>query len=219
MTVQHLVFWNLSGGCKQKLNPAIIAWTQFYLLYRFSRQQTTEGWFAAAAGAPFAGALPRLALPHFSLLLCLHLAHQIRKFQSKKVTSSDCSWVIFQPGEFPNPVHGVTIQMSYDSVMERLAQGRDKVVYAGGFRGSCRLQVLCKATKQRGTDSWVEPGSKCHFHKWATSCSLTRLVPSGGNQHQHIWLLPADFTSEKRSYNLFFQSDSYSIYFCFKCGT
>ena len=66
---------------------------------------------------------------------------------------------------------------AYDSTMERVAQGRDKVVMLVAAELPAGSRSCLKLLNKAETDSWVERGSKCHLDKWVTSHSLKRLTP------------------------------------------
>lgn len=157
---------------------------------------------APAAADPTVGALPRLAGPPSpSLCLHLHVADQIREFQTKKLTPTDCSWVIFQPGEFPNPVRSVTTGMPA-TVWQRVAQGRDKVVTLVGAELPAGLRSRLKLLNEAETDSWVE--LECHLRQVGNKPFFKKTYTTGkDNQHQHIYLLPPELTFENATYRLF----------------
>lgn len=66
---------------------------------------------------------------------------------------------------------------AYDSVTERVAQGRDKVVTLVAAEQPAGSGSHLKLLNKAETDFWAELGSKCHLHKWVTSHSLKRLIP------------------------------------------
>lgn len=99
--------------------------------------------------------------PSPSLCSHLHVADQIRRFQTKKLTPIDCSWVIFQPGEFPNPVHSVAIGMPTTARQRQWLRAGTKWLYWWQHRYLAGSRSCLKLLDKAEADSWVEPGAIC----------------------------------------------------------